>query len=231
MRTTPIHPSSDRGNERRSRGRPARSATIDTGQLLRQARGMFARYGFDATSVRDIARSAGVDASLMTHYFGSKQSLWEAVVEHIAQDAVPLVEATSALARSTLGPVERLERALEILVDRVFDEPDIGLFFATAATEHGERLDLLVAQLVVPYHDAMVPLIKGAMHTGILAGNDPEVVYWMLVNAISRTVAYSHVLDAFSTLPKRPAAFKREVLGMAVSMLGRAPGDARTRRT
>jgi TetR/AcrR family transcriptional regulator len=44
----------------------------------------------------------------------------------------------------------------------------------------------------------------------------------MLVNAISKTVSYSHVLAPFSSLPQRPAAFKRAVLSTALSMLGRA---------
>jgi len=68
----------------------------------------------------------------------------------------------------------------------------------------------------------MLPLIRGAMGAGVLASNEPEIVYWMLVNAVSRTVAYGHVIDAFSPLPKRPAAFKRAVLQMALSMLGGA---------
>jgi AcrR family transcriptional regulator len=218
--TTPPDTLNPTEGERRSRGRPARSTTVDTEQLLRQARKIFARHGFDATSVRDIARGAGVDASLMTHYFGSKHALWAAVVKHIAHDAMPLVKATTALAQADLLPRERLERAIGILVDRVFKEPDIGLFFSTAATEHGERVDFLVEHLVRPYHDAMLPLIKGAMDAGVLASNEPEIVYWMLVNAVSRTVAYGHVIDAFSPLPKRPAAFKRAVLQMTLSMLG-----------
>lgn len=220
MTTTPTDTLNPTDGERRSRGRPARSTTVDTGQLLRQARSMFARHGFDATSVRDIARSAGVDASLMTHYFGSKPELWAAVVKHIAHDAMPLVKATAALAQADMAPRQRLERALEILVDRVFKEPDIGLFFSTAATEHSERMDFLVEHVVRPYHDAMLPLIKGAIDAGVLENNEPEIVYWMLVNAVSRTVAYGHVIEAFSALPKRPVVFKRAVLKMVLSMLG-----------
>ncbi|WP_063756781.1 TetR/AcrR family transcriptional regulator [Streptomyces sp. NRRL F-5135] len=47
--------------------------------LLGAALGRFAQYGYDGTSVRDIARDAGVDAALVYRYFGSKQALFEAV--------------------------------------------------------------------------------------------------------------------------------------------------------
>lgn len=110
--------------EKRSRGRPAGSATVDPDVLLRSARQVFARQGFEATSVREIARDAGVDPSLMAHHFGSKEALWIAVVEQIAHRAVPMIEMTRELCTLRMTARERVERALAILVDRVFDEPD-----------------------------------------------------------------------------------------------------------
>lgn len=131
-----------------------------------------------------------------------------------------MIEETRKLRTLPVTARERVERALAILVDRVFDEPDIGLFFATAATEKGARLNILVERLVRPYHDALTPLLVSAMTSGELVRSDPEVMYWMLINAVSRTVSYSHVLAIFSSLPQRPREFKRIVLGIAMGMLG-----------
>jgi AcrR family transcriptional regulator len=47
-------------------------------RLLEAARLRFAREGYDATSVRDVARDSGVDATLIFRYFGSKKQLFEA---------------------------------------------------------------------------------------------------------------------------------------------------------
>lgn len=214
--TSPLTPPA---SEKRARGRPARHAMVDPDALLKSARQVFARLGFEATSVREIARDAGVDPALMTHHFGSKTALWIAVVEQIAEQAVPMIDKTAELRHADLTARERVERAIVIFIDRVFSEPDIGLFFSTAATEQGERLSLLIDRLVRPYHDVFVPLLKDAMKSGELARNDPELLYWMLINAISKTVSYSHVLVPFSPLPHRPAAFKRAVLSTALSML------------
>lgn len=46
-------------------------------RLLEAARLRFARQGYDATSVRDIARDSGVDATLIFRYFGSKKQLFD----------------------------------------------------------------------------------------------------------------------------------------------------------
>ncbi|MFE5161471.1 TetR/AcrR family transcriptional regulator [Streptomyces sp. NPDC056697] len=47
--------------------------------LLGAAALRFARYGYDRSSVRDIAKDAGVDAALVYRYFGSKEALFDAV--------------------------------------------------------------------------------------------------------------------------------------------------------
>ncbi|MFF9571988.1 TetR/AcrR family transcriptional regulator [Streptomyces sp. NPDC014685] len=47
--------------------------------LMSAAAQRFSKYGYDGTSIRDIAREAGVDAALVYRYFGSKHGLFEAV--------------------------------------------------------------------------------------------------------------------------------------------------------
>jgi len=42
----------------------------------------------------------------------------------------------------------------------------------------------------------------------------------VFTNGISKTVAYSHVLSPFSSLTRRPKAFKQAVLTSALAMLG-----------
>ncbi|MDV2989020.1 MAG: TetR/AcrR family transcriptional regulator [Dehalogenimonas sp.] len=50
-------------------------------QLIDTALEVFAKKGFDKTSVRELAAAAGVAQGLMYHYFKSKDQLLEAVVE------------------------------------------------------------------------------------------------------------------------------------------------------
>ncbi|WP_233272917.1 TetR/AcrR family transcriptional regulator [Paraburkholderia acidisoli] len=205
---------------KRARGRPAQGASVDRETLLRNARKTFAKHGYEATSVREIARVSGVDAALLAHHFGSKDALWEAVVVQIAEHAAPMIAATDALRTSPFGTRERVERAIAIYIDKVFSEPDIGLFFATAATEEGARLDLLVARMVRPYHDVLVPLLADAGKQKALKVVDAEVLFFMLLNGISKTVAYGHLMRVFSTLPEQERKYKRVVLETALGMLG-----------
>ncbi len=49
-------------------------------QILDGAREVFARLGFDAASMNDITREAGVSKSTIYVYFASKEDLFEALV-------------------------------------------------------------------------------------------------------------------------------------------------------
>ena len=52
-------------------------------RLLDVAEELFSHFSFDSVSVRKIAGKAGVDASLINHYFGSKEGLFNKVLDRI----------------------------------------------------------------------------------------------------------------------------------------------------
>ncbi|MFF6984188.1 TetR family transcriptional regulator [Streptomyces sp. NPDC008343] len=66
----------------RRRGRPPRTESADTrDRILSAAREEFSERGYEKTSVRGIAKAAGVDSALVHHYFGTKEQVFEASVE------------------------------------------------------------------------------------------------------------------------------------------------------
>ncbi len=73
--------SSPRVTRRRTPGRRPAADAIDLRErLLDAALACFAARGIGATSLRDIARRAGVTPALVHYYFGDKQQLQQAVV-------------------------------------------------------------------------------------------------------------------------------------------------------
>ncbi|ALV05349.1 TetR/AcrR family transcriptional regulator [Roseateles depolymerans] len=219
MSASPRSPCSE-ARVARSRGRPCSQTVQGADALLRTARGIFARRGYEATSVRDIARQAGVDAALIAHHFGSKEALWRAVVEQIACTIDPmLVRVADLRSRAELSPRQRVEQALEHFMDRVFEDPDIGMFFSTAATEEGERLNLLVDRMVKPFHAVFLPLMEDAIQAQEIRACDPALMFSMLTHGISKTVAYAHVMRAVSPLPEDPVRFKSELRRVVAALL------------
>jgi AcrR family transcriptional regulator len=73
-------------------------------RILEHALGLFSRRGFDATSVRMIADSAGVAHGLLYSYFPSKEALLHAIFERSMRD----VRESFALADDAAAPAEKI---------------------------------------------------------------------------------------------------------------------------
>ncbi|MFF2205460.1 TetR family transcriptional regulator [Streptomyces sp. NPDC058145] len=97
------------GTTSRRRGRPPRTESAGTrDRILAAAREEFSERGYEKTSVRGIAKAAGVDSALVHHYFGTKEQIFEASV---AVAFAPALEAPDAIAEVPLAEVgERLTR-------------------------------------------------------------------------------------------------------------------------
>jgi AcrR family transcriptional regulator len=89
----------------RGRGRPrAGDGAENTRQLLVEAaRRRFAAEGFDRASVRAIAADAGVDASLIRHYFGDKAGLLVATMQ-LPVNPAEILRSIIAAGPDGLGP-------------------------------------------------------------------------------------------------------------------------------
>lgn len=102
----------------RGRGRPRRTESADTRDLiLTAAREEFSERGYEKTSVRGIAKAAGVDSALVHHYFGTKEQVFEAAIQVAA---APALGAPDAVAD---GPLEGVGERLTRYVFGVWENP------------------------------------------------------------------------------------------------------------
>lgn len=109
--------------ERKRPGRPpGPSDTRD--RILTSARNLFARKGIDKTSIREVARDAGVDPALVHHYFGTKTQLFAAAI-HIPIDPMQVIGPLRNV------PVEEIGRTLPALLLPLWDSEMGKGFIAT----------------------------------------------------------------------------------------------------
>ncbi|MFF8728787.1 TetR family transcriptional regulator [Streptomyces sp. NPDC015171] len=102
----------------RRRGRPPRAESGDTrDRILTAAREEFSARGYEKTSVRGIAKAAGVDSALVHHYFGTKEQVFEAAVELAFAPALSAPDAVAA------GPVDGVGERLTRFILGFWDDP------------------------------------------------------------------------------------------------------------
>jgi AcrR family transcriptional regulator len=99
--------------QRRSRGRKKTGrrpgGESSRGAVLEAARSRFARFGYDATTIRGVAADAGVDPALVMQFYGSKEGLFAAAVLDVQTTIYERMLAVLAGPRS--GMEERFTRA------------------------------------------------------------------------------------------------------------------------
>lgn len=99
----------------RPRGR-RRSGTDSRAEIVAAASREFIDHGYDAASVRGIARRAGVDAALVHHYFADKAELFtEAVQAPIRPDRI--------VAQILQGPRDQVGDSLVRMLMSALEEP------------------------------------------------------------------------------------------------------------
>lgn len=68
-----------------AQGKQGRNAAHTRQRILVAARGLFAKGNYESVGTREIAAKAGVNATLINRYFGSKKKLFAAVVNSLTE--------------------------------------------------------------------------------------------------------------------------------------------------
>ena len=81
-------------------------------KILNAAEMLFGEHGYDGASVREIAAAAGMTIGLLTYYYPSKNSLYEATVERraplVGADRLALLEKERQVYTPHAIPIERI---------------------------------------------------------------------------------------------------------------------------
>ena len=127
-------------------------------KIISAALDVFTDKGFEAASTRQIAARVGVNHGLIPYYFGTKQKLWQAAVDHAFGDMQTEVDAILADS-ATPDPRERLARLIRTHVYFVATRPAFVRLMLEEGKRRGERMRWIVDRHVKPLYDAFAALI------------------------------------------------------------------------
>lgn len=134
-------------------------------RLLREARSIFARYGYNKTTVDDIAKAAGKGKSTFYYYFSSKEEVFKAVIEKEANlFRASLIESISIEA----SPIDKVKNY--ILTRLLSFKELVNLFTAIS----GDGMDQIsfIEDVRKKYEQEQVNIIKMILMESI---NNEEV--------------------------------------------------------
>jgi len=195
-----------------ARGDSTRDALLDAATLV------FAREGFAAANLREIALAAGVNAALIGYHFGGKEGLYLAVFERmtgqirLVLDPV-LASIDQALAEPSpaKAPADRYLQPLLALVDGVLmhmlhEHPAWGELVLRETQFPGAAFELLFERVIQRNSQAMVGLLQK-----LRPRDDLERVRLLAGTLISQVLCIRHYRTPFLRILRWEAIGDREL--------------------
>lgn len=135
--------------------------------ILDASQRLFARFGYHAVTIRQIAAEAKVPLALVGYYFGQKQELYDAIFAHwsstVAQRSVDLREALTATNGEQL---QHIVNAMVVPVVRIRSSDEgvsYALFLARGLTQQGGEEDRAIREFLDPVSAEFITALHGAL--------------------------------------------------------------------
>jgi AcrR family transcriptional regulator len=175
------------------------------GAVLAAARDQFALRGFESTTMRDIADTAGLTASNLYRYFKSKESM---ITEILGDFSDRLLTAYQAVLDSGSSVIETLDALMWLLQQ--------------AGRQYAQEIDILqgygrLAALGVTRHyeegaQARLAMLSRLIAAGVASGELNDVAAPERVAAAVRELLWSTMRDLAAVAPARAREFYRRIV-------------------
>jgi TetR/AcrR family transcriptional regulator len=166
---------------RRTPGRPATGTADQRDALLDAAKLEFAANGYAGTSLRAVAQAAGVTPALAAYYFGDKQGLLTAVVEHrVAPLAAGLAQGIATAGEDVRAALRAFVRTYVATAARNRWLPQ--LIVREVLSEQGVLRDVFVGRFAGGMTGALLGVVRRGQQEGVLRADlQPERIVMSLI--------------------------------------------------
>jgi len=89
--------------------------------IISKAIELFAEWGFDNTSIRAISQKAGVNVAMINYYFGSKEKLFEAIIDYKSSYLKSRLEELRA--NLELNELDKIKIIIDEFTNRIMSNP------------------------------------------------------------------------------------------------------------
>ncbi len=184
--------------------------------IMNAAIELFAEKGFEGTSIRDLATKADVNVAMVNYYFGSKDKLFEALLEQKATFMRGRLDEIAS--NSKLSEIEKIDAIVESYVARILSQPSFHRVLHQELLM-GERETL--HQNIVKVFGKNTLVLKNIIEQGIkkkiFKKVDPELTMATLIGTINQVMLSKTLCSMFINReegfdPYTDVAFKNRII-------------------
>jgi AcrR family transcriptional regulator len=167
------------------------------GSLLEVAVGEFLTRGYDATSMEDLSRAAGITKSSFYHHFSGKEALLRAALERALDGLFAILDEESARAGTPLQRLHHIVRGqVSVLVAEL---PYVTVLLRVRGNTESERWALARRR---EFDAHVAALVREAVEAGELRkGVEPALAARLLSGLVNSVVEWARPDRDLSGLP------------------------------
>ncbi len=170
-----------------------RDADATKARILAAAKSEFARLGLAGARVDEIAEKASANKRMIYHYFGSKEDLFQVVLEEAYLD---IRSAEQELDLDHLAPREALETLVRFTWDYYLDNPEFITLVNSANLHRGRHLEN--SERLQTASRRFVTMVRGILDRGVAAGVFREGIDPVQLNITIAAIGYYYLTNRFT---------------------------------
>lgn len=170
-----------------------RDAEATKARILKAALAEFARHGLAGARVDTIAEKANANKRMLYHYFGSKEELFQVVLENAYLD---IRQAEQKLRLHEMAPAEALERLVRFTWDYYLKHPE---FIRLVNSENLHRAQhLKKSKQVSIYSRKLVDMVSDILDRGVAQGVFRPDVDPVHLNLTIAAIGYYYLTNRYT---------------------------------
>lgn len=170
-----------------------RDADATKARILAAAKSEFARLGLAGARVDEIAEKASANKRMIYHYFGSKEDLFQVVLEEAYLD---IRRAEQELDLDHLAPHEALETLVRFTWSYYLDNPEFITLVNSANLHRGRHLEKSERLRIASRR--FVNMVRGILDRGVAEGVFREGIDPVQLNISIAAIGYYYLTNRFT---------------------------------
>lgn len=162
------------------------SETLDSKKcILAVAAKLFAKFGLDKTSTREIAKESNANISLISYYFGGKEGLYKEVMRNFAEEMRTSVnERIAASSKKTMTKQlfrDEIESIVEMLIFFRTKYPEVLQIFAREKLMGLQHSKEIHEQVFYPLAKEFIRLFESAQDAKVVSPHINGALYFTVL--------------------------------------------------
>ena len=179
--------------------------------IISHAMQLFADKGFEATSIRDLAKVADVNVAMVNYYFGSKEKLMEAIIEEKAAYMKDRIEELNA--NTAMSEIDKVNALIEDYVNRIVSNPNFHkLLYKELMGSNRENLNQLLTNTFARNTKNFAKIIENGIKKKVFKKVDATLTVASIVGSITQIMMSKNMCNQLMDKPQDYEPYTDEAL-------------------